>query len=323
MSDEGGNEQGGDIDVVAPQSPMGWVRRASKQFGNAGAAFKKIRLKVKIANKLGSRNKNKVEIDDTPRLFTFDPNAIQRGAELCDLFETDEVEEDFNQIVDLDDERVEEVVSQELVGKMVDSIWFRGLILGVIVMNAILIGAQTNRELSQKYAWLFFIFDYTVLSIFVCELILKWYNGFIIYWKVGWNILDFFIIVILLLGPTLKFLGSSRILRILRVLRAFRNMSNIALLLVILMLVLSVVGVFLFGEDFPSLFGNLQSAMFSLFICVTQDGWMGLFERFKNTPHYMIGAGYFILAITIGSFVFANLVVAVVVTNLVNKNIHG
>ncbi|XP_041456430.1 cation channel sperm-associated protein 4-like isoform X2 [Lytechinus variegatus] len=217
--------------------------------------------------------------------------------------------------------------------------WFRGFILGVIVTNAILIGAQTNQELSQKYAWLFFIFDYTVLSIFVCELILKWYNGFTIYWKIGWNILDFFIIVILLLGPTLKFLGSSRILRILRVLRAFRSlrsvsalaglsvvvqtifqsipdMSNIAFLLLILMVVFSVVGVYLFGDDFPAFFGNLQTAMFSLFICVTQDGWMGIFDRFKKSDHYLMGAIYFILAITIGAFVFANLVVAVVVTNL-------
>ncbi|XP_063962472.1 cation channel sperm-associated protein 4-like [Lytechinus pictus] len=337
--DETGNLTGDEKEVETLQSPMamGWVRRASKQVESAGVAFRKIGLKKKLANKLGS--KKKTETDETPRLFTFDPNAIERGADFCDLFETDEVEEDFNDVVELDDERVEEVVSQELVGKLVDSMWFRGFILGVIVTNAILIGVQTSQELSQKYAWLFFIFDYTVLSIFVCELILKWYNGFTIYWKIGWNILDFFIIVILLLGPTLKFLGSSRILRILRVLRAFRSlrsvsalaglsvvvqtifqsipdMSNIAFLLLILMVVFSVVGVYLFGDEFPAHFGNLQTAMFTLFICVTQDGWMGIFDRFKKSNHYMMGAIYFILAITIGAFVFANLVVAVVVTNL-------
>ncbi|XP_071479435.1 cation channel sperm-associated protein 4-like [Diadema antillarum] len=337
MSEEGGEEPAGNTVL---SRPMGWVRRTSKQVENAGAAFKKLGLKVKLANTLGSqKKKKKEEEDETPRLFTFDLSAVQRGASLCDLFENDEVEEDFNEIVDVDDERVEEVVSQELVGRMVDSVWFRGMIMGVIVVNAILIGLQTKKEWSQQYAWLFFIFDYTVLSIFVCELFLKWYNGFVIYWRIGWNILDFFIILTLLLGPALTFLGSSRILRILRVLRAFRglrsvsaltglsvvvqtifqsipDMTNIALLLVILMLVLSVVGVFLFGEDFPLYFGNLRSAMFSLFICVTQDGWMGVFDKFKNSPHYLIAGIYFIIAIVIGAFVFANLVVAVVVTNL-------
>ena len=97
--------------------------------------------------------------------------------------------------------------------------------------------------------------------------------------------------------------------------------------------------------------------MFSLFICVTQDGWIGIKEDLKVIPsascmhaynvciysyifknkrkHIMIdecmlffiymqscgndilGALYLIVFIMIGAFIFANLVVAVVVTNLV------
>ena len=37
---------------------------------------------------------------------------LKRGASVSDLFEKEEKEEDFNEIVDQDDERVEEVVSQ-------------------------------------------------------------------------------------------------------------------------------------------------------------------------------------------------------------------
>ncbi|XP_063962467.1 cation channel sperm-associated protein 4-like [Lytechinus pictus] len=368
MGDEARNEKGVEIEGEDFQRPMGWVRRTSQQVEYARGAFKKYgkfpqvcavplvcahaylrdSTKRRYATSTNFTHaihrqvfikKSDSKSDDVPRLFTFDAHAIQRGARFAELFESDEIVEDFNEVVELDDERVEEVVSQDLVGKLVGNKWFRGLILGSIIVNAILIGVQTNQDLSQKYAWLFFIFDYTVLGIFVCELMLKWYNGFTIYWKVGWNIFDFFIIVILLLGPTLKFLGSNRNLRILRVLRAFRSlrsvrtltglsivlqtiiksipdMSNIALFLVIIMLVLSVLGVFLFGNDFPTYFGNLPSAMFTLFICLTQDGWMGIFDKFKNTNLYMLGALYFILAITVGAFIFANLVVAVVVTNL-------
>ena len=93
--------------------------------------------------------------------------------------------------------------------------------------------------------------------------------------------------------------------------------------------------------------------MFSLFICVTQDGWMGITEELQvghmrchsilsyflpppflqermiifqhlllllslqQCGNYVLGAIYLLVFITIGAFIFANLVVAVVVTNLV------
>lgn len=39
------------------------------------------------------------------------------------------------------------------------------------------------------------------MTIFVCEILVKWYHGFFMFWKMGWNVLDFFIVVALLLGP--------------------------------------------------------------------------------------------------------------------------
>ena len=59
--------------------------------------------------------------------------------------------------------------------------------------------------------------------------------------------------------------------------------------------------------------------MFSLFVCVTQDGWVEIFNEFSeedNDALYYGGAIYFFCAIMVGAFIFANLVVAVVVTNL-------
>ncbi|KAM7426741.1 Cation channel sperm-associated protein 4 [Porites harrisoni] len=58
--------------------------------------------------------------------------------------------------------------------------------------------------------------------------------------------------------------------------------------------------------------------MFYLFVCLTQDGWMEIFQAFQDVgENYYVGGGLFLLVfIAIGAFVFANLVVAVVVTNL-------
>jgi len=180
------------------------------------------------------------------------------------------------------------------------------------------------------------------MTIFVCEILVKWYHGFFMFWKMGWNVLDFFIVVALLLGPLLSTGSGSRgVLRILRVLRAFRSlrsisslpglqivvqtilqsvpdMANIVLLLVIIMLVFSVIGVTLYRDIVPMYFGNLSSSMFYLFVCLTQDGWMEIFKAFQDVgENYYVGGGLFLIAfIAIGAFVFANLVVAVVVTNL-------
>ena len=63
--------------------------------------------------------------------------------------------------------------------------------------------------------------------------------------------------------------------------------------------------------------------MFSLFICVTQDGWVDIYNEFQSQGSTMhIGGAFFLfLCIMVGAFIFANLVVAVVVTNLVGQSI--
>lgn len=57
--------------------------------------------------------------------------------------------------------------------------------------------------------------------------------------------------------------------------------------------------------------------MFALFVCVTQDGWTYITRELNQCGYSILGAIYLTVFITIGAFIFANLVVAVVVTNLV------
>ncbi len=59
------------------------------------------------------------------------------------------------------------------------------------------------------------------------------------------------------------------------------------------------------------------TAMFSLFICVTQDGWVDIVEELNECGSPILGPIYLVVFITVGAFILANLVVAVVVTNLV------
>lgn len=60
--------------------------------------------------------------------------------------------------------------------------------------------------------------------------------------------------------------------------------------------------------------------MFALFICITQDGWLQIVDELNSCGQEILGPIYLTVFITIGTFVFANLVVAVVVTNLVRPD---
>ncbi|XP_078587297.1 cation channel sperm-associated protein 4-like isoform X1 [Branchiostoma floridae x Branchiostoma japonicum] len=300
---------------------------------------KKVAMATRLMRKKPKEEEQEDQADFVRRKFLFDTKLTVIGSKMIHALADQEELVNIHDIIDMDDEGIEDFVARR-VGAMLDSMIFRLIVFGLIIVNSVLIAMQTDEQLSIDYAALFSIFDQFVLTIFMWEILLKWYYGFVVFWKESWNILDFVIILALLLGPTLKFLGSSRILRILRVLRAFRSlrsvsamaglsmivqtvmqsipdMANIVLLLLILLTVLGVSGVTLFGKQVQD-FADLPTAMFSLFICVTQDGWMKIFTSFQDLGgnYYMGGAIYFMISITIGAFVFANLVVAVVVTNL-------
>ncbi|XP_054395731.1 cation channel sperm-associated protein 4 isoform X2 [Pongo abelii] len=84
--------------------------------------------------------------------------------------------------------------------------------------------------------------------------------------------------------------------------------------------VFSVFGVTLFGAFVPEHFQNIQVALYTLFICITQDGWVDIYSDFQTEKReYAMeigGAIYFTIFITIGAFIGINLFVIVVTTNL-------
>ena len=48
------------------------------------------------------------------------------------------------------------------------------------------------------------IFDYLSLMVFILEILLKWIDGFIDFWKNGWNVFDFFVTVMVSYFQSLK-----------------------------------------------------------------------------------------------------------------------
>ncbi|XP_060114090.1 cation channel sperm-associated protein 4 [Heteronotia binoei] len=215
---------------------------------------------------------------------------------------------------------------------------YKLLLAGFIITNAINIALRTEPTLEEKYFGFFSAIDTIVLAFLICEVFLNWYYGFSLYWKDGWNILNFFIVVFLFLGLLLPVLSDRTFFHILRIMRLMQvctlvaglarmiqvilkstpDMLNIMILLFSIMLVFSVFGVTLFGSLVPVHFGNLGTALYTLFICITQDGWITIYDAFDDEGIALKigGALYFFIFITCGAFICSNLLVAVVTTNL-------
>ncbi|XP_059810242.1 cation channel sperm-associated protein 4-like [Hypanus sabinus] len=190
-----------------------------------------------------------------------------------------------------------------------------------------------------KYSTIFVTFEQVLVTIFLWEMLLKWYYGFWVFWKDAWNIADFIITFTLFVGSTLS--NNNELFYVLRVLRALRivrslaaiqglaiilqvifrsisDMANVMFLLILIILVFAVFGVIIFGTYVPDEFGSLERAMYSLFVCITLDGWVEIYSKFKETNGVMMywGGVYLFLFLIGGSFILANIMVAAVTSNL-------
>ena len=144
------------------------------------------------------------------------------------------------------------------------------------------------------------IIDYIILGIFAFEVFVKIFAEGLApwnYWLGGdwkWNNFDFVIVVLCLPVWGDTFGGSSvallRLMRLMRVMKlvkkipqlqmivmgligGMQSISYILLLLTIVLYLFAIMGIYAFGLNDPFHFGNLNSAMFSLFRAATLEDW--------------------------------------------------
>ena len=139
--------------------------------------------------------------------------------------------------------------------------------------------------------------------------------------------------------PVLKCVGVLRLLRILRpfklskyakyfrgaqiiiqtVIDSIPDMTNISLLVVLVMYVWAVVGTTLFADAAPKYFGSIGYSYFSLFVAVTQIGWISDFVELEEKEKFDEAAIYYASFLFIGVFIVAKVIMAVLVANLEEK----
>ena len=208
---------------------------------------------------------------------------------------------------------------------------FQTVITIVIVINSILIGLETSEAVMISYGKVIDVIDLTILILFSIEILLKIFVYRISFFKSPWNVFDFLIVAISLM-PAAGSFSVFRALRIIRTLRLLRSIPKlrliieslvkslpsigwIAVLLGIVFYVFSVIGVSLFGADYPEYFGTISKSIFTLFQIMTLESWSSAIARpvMDGVPFAGI---YFIVFILIATYTTLNIFIAIVVNTM-------
>lgn len=213
---------------------------------------------------------------------------------------------------------------------------FTTIILILIIINAVIVGLESNPAIYQSYKQIFSFLDRLLLWIFTIEIILRMISEKHRYFKDSWNWFDFIIVASGHLFVGAYFITVLRILRVLRVIRALSvipslrklvdallltipSLGNILLLMSILFYIYAVTGTMLFAEVAPQYFGSLQLSLLTLFQVVTLESWASgvMWPIFHELPWSWL---YFVSFVLIGTFVIFNLFIGVIVSNVDKAN---
>jgi voltage-gated sodium channel len=202
------------------------------------------------------------------------------------------------------------------------------VIMALIVVNAVILGLETNKSLMASYGELLQALDHVILAVFVVEIAARVLVHRLAFFRDPWSMFDFIVIGIALVPATETFsvLRSLRVLRVLRLitgvptlrrvvaglLAALPGMVSIVFLIGIIYYVFGVMATKLFGDDYPALFGTLADSLFTLFTVMTLEGWVNDVAKpvMEKHPYAWI---FFISYIVVTTFMVLNLFIGVVV----------
>ncbi len=211
---------------------------------------------------------------------------------------------------------------------------FGHTIIALILINALILGLETNTSLVATYGTWFELVHKWVLIAFIIEAALKIFAvapRLKLYFGDGWNLFDFSVIVLSLLPVTGELAMIARLARLLRVLRLISvipelrlivatlmrsvpSMANIMLLMSIIFYIYAIAGFHFFHVNDPEHWGTLGLALLTLFRIVTLEDWTDvMYTAMEVQPYAWI---YFVSFVIMGTFVIINLFIAMVLNNL-------
>jgi len=218
--------------------------------------------------------------------------------------------------------------TREQLGTWIESKRIQGVIVGLILLNAVTLGLETSPSLMTEFGGLLRWLDRTILAVFVAEIGLKLYARRSGFFREPWNVFDFVVVGIALI-PASGPLAVLRVLRVLRLvslvprlrfvvealLRAVPGISSIGLLMLLLFYVFGVMATGLYGARFPEWFGTIADSMYTLFQIMTLESWsMGIVRPvMAEFPYAWL---FFIPFILVATFTMLNLFIGIIVDTM-------
>ena len=212
--------------------------------------------------------------------------------------------------------------------------WFERIIIGLIILNAIVLGIETYPVIAVPYEPVLLSINKIVLIIFVIEAVLKITAAtpvFSRYFGDGWNLFDFSIVVFSLIPQTGEFALIARTIRLLRILRlitavpelrlivatlikSLPGLGNVILLISIVFYIYAIAGYHMFHAHDPFHWGSLGVSLITLFRVLTLEDWTDvMYSAMELYPWAWI---FFISFVVVAAFIVTNLFIAVVINNL-------
>ncbi|XP_062421881.1 sodium channel protein type 4 subunit alpha B isoform X2 [Pungitius pungitius] len=241
-----------------------------------------------------------------------------------DLFMTEEQKKYYNAMKKLGSKKPQKPVPrpenkfQALVFDLVTTQLFDIFIMVLICLNMVTMMVETDEQSKEKEMILYWV-NLVFIIVFTTECSLKMIALRQHYFAVGWNIFDFVVVILSIVGllladiiekyfvsPTLfRVIRLARIGRVLRLIRGAKGIRtllfalmmslpalfNIGLLLFLIMFIFSIFGMSNFAYvrkeamiDDMFNFETFGNSMICLFMITTSAGWDGLLNPIMNTP---------------------------------------
>lgn len=184
--------------------------------------------------------------------------------------------------------------------KLIQSSFFIGIVLAMILISAALVGLETYPEFAPGTpdGDQIQLIQNLILGFFIFEIVLRIVAAGPRYWTYfldPWNLFDFVIVAVCLIPDQPNFLLVLRIGRILRtlrmisiipalqrlvigLLRSVPSLGYVAVLLFLHFYVYAVIGTVMFRANDPLRFGDLSTSMLTLFQVLTLEGWNDIFH---------------------------------------------
>jgi voltage-gated sodium channel len=218
--------------------------------------------------------------------------------------------------------------------QIVESRWFDPLMLGVIVLNAIILGAETYESVEREAGRQLDLANDVILGIFVVELTIRITahgrrpQDF---FKNGWNVFDF-VVVAASFTPGLRENATLlRLVRLLRIVRAVRllpdlrlltiavgrsipGVASLAVLTLLLIYIYGMVGWVIFDEHDPENFNNVGQSMITMFILLTLENLPAYIEKGQELSEWTVV--FFVSYILIAAFLVFNLFIGIVINSM-------